>query len=350
MSNIFRQILLLTILCTSNFAITQEENLEKETTLNLLKTGRRNCLEQKKIIITCEKAPNEDVPSFGFGDAFMYCIVLYDYLERYARAEVMLCPPKPLIKFFKTCSDLSVFEEKDKKQDFIKIECKDLLKAIPNIHTFECKRRYLSKNCVWANQEARKVLAHIKKMNIIPILFTRQSSKLPKELENNPAFNYLDRRSITREELSNFLQTHNQNLETVKIFNIQFEDQKEPDIYGTEKPIKLYPGYSKKNGAFINDAILMKAVIQAGGYIVSVETAAGHVGMFIPEIDNTRKNVIFLLAKKHSCRWKPPFLKNNNTITWAKNVTLLIQENYGDWMPVLQKLVAHWYSIVKKNK
>jgi len=307
--------------------------------IEALKTRKFDLLAGKKIMVTCNKAPYDDVPSFGLGDAFLFLRFVVDYLETECKSHVVLVPPKALCRFFSLCSDIPVVEPGNPLYDeCISVECRDLLQHIPDIQKFESKKRFLGKNCIWANAQVQKIVSHLKKRNIIPVLITRQSNyyKLKSKSEEN-IFGYLNNRSISRQELADIVQGVS---EQVRVYNIQFEDQKLPDIAGVQKPTVIYPEYDNYMGAFVQDAILMKAVLQAGGYVVSVETAAGHLACGVVDVCDTRKNIIMLLGKQYSCRWKSPFLNEDGSVTWSANTKLIIQEKAGDWTDVGKKLRA----------
>jgi len=336
----------------------------KQEILDNLRIGNYEALKDKNIVVTCKKAPNSDVPSFGFGDGFLYPIRLCDFLENVCGANSAVCPPGPLNKFFETCSDLHVIKDISKNNGFIAIDCVDLLNNIPDFHIYECNKRFLSKNNA-LSKEATELAHKMKKSGIIPILITRQSSKLPKEHEGNKKFKYLDFRSMSRGNVQdlvgkfnaerqkyeeskgifarlfaafNFFTTPKQ----VRFYNIQFEDQKQPDIPGVEKPDVIYPQYKERRGAFVNDLVLMKAALDAGGQVVSVDTAAGNVAVGVPDVNDTRKNIKFLMAKEHNSRWKGKFVKPDGSSVWSQNIEIVKQKDMGDWSSVCDELVKEF--------
>ena len=338
---------------------------EKDAILQSLRLENKAQLKDKKIVITCKRAPNHDVPSFGFGDAFLYPIRLVDYLEK-CGAKVAVCPPRPLVKFFKQCSDLQVIEDVSKNSEYTAVDCVEFLDNIKDFHTFDSKRRFLGRNCKELNKEVADLAYKMKTSGIIPILITRQSSKLPKKYERDAKFEYMDHRSISRNQLGDmvnkFLEARKKHEEApksiwvrmfafinvfsrpkkVKFYNIQFEDQRQPDIDGVEKPDKIYPKYKERRGAFVNDAVLMKAALDAGGCVVSVDTAAGNAAVGVPGVDDTRKNIKFLMAKKCNSRWKGKFRRPDGSSVWSPNIDVIRQKRLDDWSHVSDELIKEF--------
>ncbi|MFC1841565.1 hypothetical protein ACFLYA_00670, partial [Candidatus Dependentiae bacterium] len=112
--------------------------------IRALKSKKFNTLKGKKILVTCEKAPYDDVPSFGLGDGFLFFRFVVDYLETMCEATVAITPPKALYKFFTLCSDIRIIDADCQEYDeYTSVECRDLLHNIPDIETFESKKRFL---------------------------------------------------------------------------------------------------------------------------------------------------------------------------------------------------------------
>jgi len=320
---------------------------EKDVLLKKLRSGKGGCLKGKNIIITCKKAPNKDVPSFGLGDGFLYLRVLTEYLETKYKANVSVVPPKPLVKFFNLCSNIKIANEGDKKENTIIVDCVELLDNIDGLENFESKKRFLDKTKLWANREVNDLVEVFKKLNKIPVIVTRQSAHYKfKSKEEEKTMAYLNERSISREKLAKILKKKPEHIE---VFNMQFEDQKELDIENTKKPVTVYPSYNKRAGAFVRDAILLKAALKAGGQIVSIDTAAAMLAIGVPEAEDKRKNIIILLGKAHNSRWKKPFLKKDGSVSWSKNVLFLVQKKRKDWSAVGKMLNKIWSSLKKKE-
>ncbi|MFC1841564.1 hypothetical protein ACFLYA_00665 [Candidatus Dependentiae bacterium] len=344
---------------------------KKDEVIEALKNNDRKTLKRKRILITCHKAPNKDVPSFGFGDAFLYFPRLCEYLKKKGVVHVAICPPKPLAKFFKTCSDLKVVEE-ESADGYHKIDCRDLLDNIKDFHKFKSKKRYLvGKNCKEANELVEKLADKFKRLNIKPIIVTRQASNLPKKYARKSKFKYMNHRSVTRDDLEDSLEYYfdsrpepqpvmhglfgalyrifGDGKKEVRFYNIQFEDQRQPDILGMEKPEAIWKGYKKRRGAFVNDAILMKAALKAGGKIISVDTAAANLAVGIPHKDDPRKNVCILLGKEHNSRWKGKFLNEDGSSRLSNNIVLFKQKQAGDWNYPLLMFIIRLLKNVEKN-
>ena len=125
----------------------------------------------------------------------------------------------------------------------------------------------------------------------------------------------------------------------IVFYNIQFEDQKLPDIPGTRKPATIWKGYNNRRGAFVNDAIFMKAVLKAGGKILSVDTAAACLALGMPNKNDERKNIYILLAKEHNSRWKGQYVNPDGSSVWSENIVLLKQDKQGDWLSVFYQMI-----------
>jgi len=334
----------------------KEEKKERKIIKKIKQKGRT--LKNKKILIICKEPPNNDVPSFGFGDGFFYTPRLVEYLKKVKGAkEVYIAPPKALTRFFKTCSDLKVLED-DANCTYERVDVRELLDAIPNIHKFKSKKRYLSgPNCKWASKEVDKLVDAFKKSNIIPVVVTRQSSTVPRKYARQRKFKYLTKRSMSREQAGQALESFYENApfhkerpwpwkafdrilnrgkKNVVFFNIQFEDQKLPDISGMLKPETIWEGYKNCRGAFVNDAIFMKAALKVGGKILSVDTAAACLSLGIPSKHDLRKNIYLLLATERNSRWKGEYVNPDGFSAWSPNVVLVKQEYAGDWMSAFE--------------
>jgi len=259
-------ILLSLLFVVSHKSIKPKLNQRNYKQTNSSHMSRLEHLKGKTVLIKCNKSPNNALKSFDFANAFLYLPRLSEYLEKIGAKKVYIAPPKKLIKFFRTCSDLHVFS-KNSDTKYISIECKDLLDNIPNFHKFESKKRYLSKNCTWANKEVNKLVKKIKESHIIPVLITRHCRNISTNNLCNPVFKYLNKRSITREEIRHILQNffeykqHKSHKfftkfktllknflkitpKKIKFYNIQFEDQRTRSSPGTQKPYVLYPQYN----------------------------------------------------------------------------------------------------------
>lgn len=323
--------------------------------VRLLQNPSTSCLQGQKIVLKVEKAPNFDVPSTGAGDCLFYPRMLREKLTSLGAEDVVLDLGKRyawLASFFGKCSDIGVFGKMDEtaQKEYTPLEVRTALDSIPDLATFESKSRYLPACCEWANGEVAKIATTLEELQtraveeagrrMHPVLFTRQSAAYEiKSDEEERLFGYLNHRSISREELAAML---TDKPDHTRVFNIQFEDQKEDDIAGTEKPTTIFEGYSERNGAFVNDAILMAAVIKAGGDVVSIDSSPLNLAIGIPSVDDTRKSIKALLGKDHNSRWKKPFLKEDGSICWSPNVDLLVQEKADDWSTVGQTLVKLW--------
>jgi len=334
--------------------------------LRALRSEHIDTLKDKKIVIVCNKAPHWNVPFFPLGDALGYLPRLCDYLEKRG-AKVFVAPPKPLVKFFKACSDLDVLDNSEDNQGHIIVECSDLLGNIPNFHKFETSKRYLGKSCKWANKKVNEIAKRFKKMGGLPVVFMRRGSRLPAKHKNQYKFGYANRRSMSREEMQELIRIYLQNKskeqvskfkrffkrvigkydKNVQFYNIQFERRREKDISGAAKPATLYKKHDERRGAFVNDAILMKAAIKVGGQVVCVDAAITSLALGIPEVDDNKKNIKILLAKNRNSRWKGPFLKKDGSSVWPKNADVIRQEKENDWLAVGYKLMESWERLEK---
>ena len=331
---------------------------KRNEVIDALYKKKRRPLKGKKILITCNHAPNNDVPSFGFGDAFLYFPRLCEYLQQKG-ADVAIRPPRPLTAFFRKCSDLKVVQD-DVKGEYTKVDCSELLQAIKNFQHFRSKKRYLiGKNSRWAEGLVNSLADKFRRENIIPVVVTRQASKLPWKYALRPKFSYMNNRSMSREDLEKSLRGFlgkipQRNIlgfwsaltnvfvrkrPTVAFYNIQFEDQKKPNITGIQKPTSVWSGYANRRGAFVNDAIFMKAALQAGGKIVSVDTAAANLAIGIPEVGDQRRNVFVALAKEHNSRWKGNYINQDGSSAWSNNIVLLTQKRSGNWESAFALLI-----------
>ena len=323
--------------------------------LGLIENESANCLQGKKIVLRGNTPPNYDVPSMGAGDWFLYALWLTAKLESLGAESVVIDQPKFLKNFFTYCSDIGVFSDvrKGQEAEYIPLKVADILN-VAHLDQFECNKRYMESS--FYESEVEVVLENIAELKETVseqtgrepkiVIFTRQSAGYTikgkneeQRQEQEALYGYLNHRSISREDLADMLAAKP---DYVKVYNIQFEDQKEVNIAGTEKPTALYPGYAQRRGAFVNDAILMKAVVEAGGELVSVDTAATNLAFGIPRVDDDRKNIKVFLGARHNSRWKAPYLKGKDSVSWSKNVQLFTQENEDDWSDVGQKVVESW--------
>lgn len=325
----------------------------------LLRNPSTNCLHGKKIVLTVERAPNHDVPSTGAGDCLFYPRILREKLTSLGASDVAVDlggSYKWLGSFFAKCTDTPVLSamNPDQQQSYTPLEVRDVLDAIPDLATFVSRSRFLpqTENCTWANQEVDKVITGLLESQIssleetgikqVPVLLARQSAGYNLEgrsQEDAALFGYLNRRSISREELAAMLENAPQH---VDVYNIQLEDQQTDAIPGTKKPVLLYDAYAERNGAFVNDAILMAAVIKMGGQIASICSAPLNLAIGIPDETDTRLSIKALLGKHHNSRWQKPFLQDNGSVSWSPNVELLVQETADDWSSVGTRLVRSW--------
>ena len=328
----------------------------RECILKLLRNSSENFLGGTKIVLSGEMPPNYDVPSMGAGDMLLYPRVLRDKLKEMGAEEVALDLGKRyewLTQFFVKCSDLPLFSRMSEKEKcgYIQLEIRSVLDNLKELSAFKPKSRYLSDDCKksgWAIGEVEKVKQRIKDISskenddtgccMIPVLFTRQSAFYDLEDRNEEElFGYLNKRSISREELEKLLQEahlERYKKENIRIYNIQLEDQDKEEIPGIEKPGNLYSGYEKRNGAFVNDAIMMKAVIESGGKIVSIDSSALNLAMGIPSSKDKRINIIALLRKDYNSRWKTPFLKEDSSVCWSPNVRFIIKDGNYKWSEI----------------